>query len=90
MYTFITILFASGPEQLQGIGQTWAISVVSIAASRLVLNIRDVAAPSEYFGYNSTGGFQITTAIHISRHRMRRDSTDHMLTIQEETCSPPQ
>ncbi|KAF8572714.1 hypothetical protein K439DRAFT_1643434 [Ramaria rubella] len=90
MYIFITVLFASGPEQLQSIGQTWAISVVSIAASRLVLNIKDVATPSEYFGYR-TGGFRMTNvAVRVPRHHMRRDNHDTTLTVQEETSSLPQ
>ncbi|KAF8590631.1 hypothetical protein K439DRAFT_1627609 [Ramaria rubella] len=92
MYILITILFASGPDQLQGIGQSWAISIISIAASRLVLNIRDVATPSEYFGYNSTGGFRMTSpAMRFPRPRMHGDhNTDTILAIQEETSSLPQ
>ncbi|KAF8484418.1 hypothetical protein JB92DRAFT_1567560 [Gautieria morchelliformis] len=44
MYLFVTVFFAVGPPELQGIGELWLISIVAITAGRLVLNLRDVVA----------------------------------------------
>ncbi|KAF8503205.1 hypothetical protein JB92DRAFT_2971026 [Gautieria morchelliformis] len=44
IYLFVTVLFAVGAPNLQGIAELWLISIVAITAGRLVLNIREVAA----------------------------------------------
>ncbi|KAF8498292.1 hypothetical protein JB92DRAFT_3125416 [Gautieria morchelliformis] len=53
MYLFVTVLFAVGAEDLQGIGELWLISIIAITAGRLVLNLRDVAADES--DYNNNG-----------------------------------
>jgi len=55
VYILNTFLERFGPISLQGTGESWLIVTVSITACRMVLNIRDIVAPSEIMSKAAAG-----------------------------------
>jgi len=58
VYLLNTFLEKFGAVELQGTGDSWLIATVSITACRLVLNIRNTAAPSQVLSRTGATGFE--------------------------------